>query len=187
MSTKYIIALVGLPGTGKSEAADFFKQKNIPVIRFGAITDEALKLKGVSLTEENEKAFRENLRRELGMAAFAVKNEAKIREVLKTSDIVVIDGLRSWEEYVYLKEKFTNLHLLAIYASPHIRHKRLEERKVRGFSKEEASKRDISEVENLHIAPTIALADYLIKNETTLEDLNQQLETFLKEIKSEKS
>ncbi len=184
MSTKYIIALVGLPGAGKSQACNFFKQKNIPVIRFGAVTDEALRLKGLSLTEEHEKTFRENLRRELGMSAFAIKNEAKIREVLKTSDTVVIDGLRSWEEYVYLKEKFANLHLLAIYASPDIRHKRLEERKVRGFSKEEASKRDISEVKNLHIAPTIALADYLIKNETTLENLNQQLEKFLKEINS---
>lgn len=187
MSAKYIIALVGLPGTGKSEAADFFRQKNIPVIRFGAITDEALRLKGLSLTEEHEKTFRENLRQELGMAAFAIKNEAKIREALKTSDILAIDGLRSWEEYVYLKEKFANFYLLAIYASPGIRHKRLEERKVRGFSKEEANRRDIAEVENLHIAPTIALADYLIKNETTLEDLNQQLETFLKEIESEKS
>lgn len=179
MSTKNIIALVGLPGSGKSQACNFFKQKNIPCIRFGEITDEELKRKALPQTEEHEKVFRENLRKELGMAAFAIKNEPKIREVLKASDMVVIDGLRSWEEYAYLKEKFPVLYLLAIYASPRIRHKRLEERKVRGFSKEEACKRDIAEVENLHIAPTIALADYLIKNETTLENLNQQLEMFL--------
>lgn len=179
---KHILALVGLPGAGKSQACNFFKQKNIPVIRFGEITDEALRSKKLSSTEENEKAFRESLRKEFGMAAFAVKNEAKIREKLKTADIVVLDGLRSWEEYVYLKEKFTNVHLLAVYASPDIRHKRLEERKVRGFSEEEANKRDISEVKNLNIAPTIALSDWLIKNETTLKDLNQQLEMFLQEI-----
>lgn len=184
MSTKYIIALVGLPGAGKSQACNFFKQKNIPVIRFGEITDVALKQKGLPSTEEHEKAFRENLRHEFGMAAFAVKNEARIREALKTADIVVLDGLRSWEEYVYLKEKFTNLHLLAVYASPGIRHKRLKERSVRSFSIEEAKSRDIAEVENLHIAPTIAMSDHLIKNETTLEDLNQQLEKFLKEINS---
>lgn len=182
MSTKHIIALVGLPGAGKSEACNFFKQKNIPVIRFGEITDEALRDKGLPRTEKNEKTFRENLRQELGMAAFAIKNEAKIQGFLKTSDIVVIDGLRSWEEYVYLKEKFTNLHLLAIYASPRIRHKRLEKRKIRGFSNEEAVKRDTAELDRLHMAPAIALADCLIKNETTLEDLNQQLETFLNEI-----
>ncbi len=182
MSTKYIIALVGLPGAGKSQACNFFKQKNIPVIRFGAITDEALNLKGLPLTEENEKTFRENLRRELGMAAFAIKNEAKIREILKTSDIVVIDGLRSWEEYVYLKEKFTNLYLLAVYVSPEIRYQRLKERKERSLSITEARSRDIAEVNTLHMGAPIALSDYLVKNETTLEDLNQQLETFLKKI-----
>lgn len=182
MSTKYIIALVGLPGTGKSEAADFFKQKNIPVIRFGAITDEALKIKGLSSTEEHEKAFRERLRQEFGMAAFAIKNEPNIREVLKTADIVVLDGLRSWEEYLYLKEKFTNLYLLAIYASPDVRHQRLKDRKERNLSIKEAMERDIAEVINLHMGPLIALSDHLIKNETSLEDLNRQLEKFLKEI-----
>jgi dephospho-CoA kinase len=191
MSIKHIIALVGLPGAGKSQACNFFKQKNIPVIRFGEITDVALRLKGLPSTEMHEKAFRENLRQEFGMAAFAIKNEAKIREALKIADIIVLDGLRSWEEYVYLKEKFTphhngagfiNLRLLAVYASPRIRHQRLKERSVRNFSIEEAKSRDISEVENLHIAPTIAMSDHLIKNETTLESLNQQLEMFLKEI-----
>lgn len=186
MSTKHLIAIVGLPGAGKSQACKFFQQKNIPCIRFGEITDEALRLKGLSSTEEQEKDFRENLRKELGMAAFAIKNEPKILEALQTSDIVLLDGLRSWEEYVYLKKKFPDLHLLAIYASPNIRHMRLKERPVRNFSNEEAASRDIAEVEKLNIAPTIALADYLIKNETTLEDLNQQLEKFLKEIKSEK-
>lgn len=184
---KHIIALVGLPGAGKSQACNFFKQKNIPVIRFGKITDEALKLKKLPSTEENEKAFRESLRKEFGMAAFAVKNESKIREALQTAGIVVLDGLRSWEEYIYLKEKFTNFYLLVIYASPAIRHKRLKERSVRSFSIEEARSRDIAEVENLHIAPTIALADYLITNESTLEDLNQQLETFLQKITKNKN
>jgi dephospho-CoA kinase len=184
MSIKNIIALVGLPGAGKSQACNFFKQKNIPVIRFGEITNEALNLKGLSSTEGNEKSFRESLRRELGMAAFAIKNEAKIREALETSDIVVLDGVRSWEEYVYLKEKFAYFYLLAIYASPAIRHQRLKERKERSLSIKEARERDIAEVINLHMAPPIALSDHLIKNETTLEELNQQLEKFLEEINS---
>lgn len=179
MSTKHLIAIVGLPGAGKSQACSFFKQKNIPCIRFGEITDEALKDKGLPQNEENEKTFRENLRKEFGMAAFAIKNELKIREALQTSDIVLLDGLRSWEEYVYLKGKFPDLQLLAIYASPGIRHKRLKERSVRSFSSEEAVSRDIAEVKNLNIAPTIALADHLIKNETTLEEFYDQLEKYL--------
>lgn len=179
---KQIIALVGLPGAGKSEADEFFRQRNIPVIRFGAITDEALKEKSLPQTEENEKNFREGLRKEFGMAAFALKNEAKIRESLEKSDMVVLDGLRSWEEYVYLKEKFTNAYLLAIYAAPKIRYQRLKERKERGLEMKQARGRDISEVINLNMGPLIALSDYLIKNETTLEEFYKQLEIFLKEI-----
>ncbi len=181
---KYIIAIVGMPGAGKSEASSFFSQENIPVIRFGDITDEALRAKGLPLTQEHEKVFRENIRYELGMAAYAVKSESKIISALESSDIIIIDGLRSWEEYEYLKIKFPDLYLLAVYASPQIRHKRLNERKERKISIDESSKRDVAEILNLHMGPPIALADHLIKNEATLDDLHQELEKFLNEITS---
>lgn len=179
---KTIIAIVGLPGAGKSEASDYFKEKNIPVIRFGAITDKALEVKGQPETQEYEKDFRENLRKEFGMAAFAIKNESRINEALEDSDIVVLDGLRSWEEYEYLKSKLTKLLLLAIYASPLIRHQRLKVRKLRHLSIQESINRDIAEIINLNMAPPIALADYLIKNETSLEDFRRELNNFLKKI-----
>lgn len=181
---KNIIALVGLPGAGKSQASNYFREKNTPVIRFGEITDQALKEKGLPQTEEHEKNFREDLRQKLGMAAFAIKNEPKIREALQTSSTVVLDGLRSWEEYIYLKEKFKNLYLLAIYASPHTRYKRLKERCLRGVSEDQAKKRDVAELDKLHLAPTIILSNYLIKNETTLKELYAQLEKFFNKIAS---
>lgn len=180
---KTIIAIVGLPGAGKSEASDYFREKNIPVIRFGAITDEALDAKGLPQTQEYEKDFRENLRKEFGMAAFAVKNEPKITEALKNSEVVVLDGLRSWEEYEYLKSKMQGLMLLAVFASPVIRHQRLKIRKERSLTFEEAIKRDVAEIINLHMAPPIALADYLIINETSKEDFHQHLGDFLNKIK----
>ena len=180
---KHIIAIVGMPGAGKSEASSFFKQKSIPVVRFGEITDEGLSLRGLPKTEANEKAFRENIREELGMAAYAIKAEAKIVATLESSDIVAIDGLRSYEEYEYLKDKFNNLQLLAIYASPQIRHERLNERKERSLTIGESNKRDVAEILNLHMGPPIALADHLIKNEATLEDLHNKLENYLKEVK----
>jgi len=178
---KKVIAIVGMPGAGKSIAGIFFKEKNIPVLRFGDITDENLLKRGLSLTQENEQPFREKLRQELGMAAFAMKMEPKIRAALKGADIVVLDGLRSFEEYEYLQKRNISLSLLAIYASPLIRYQRLSHRLERPLAKEEARKRDIAEL-NLHIGSPIAIADYLIKNETTREYLRQELEKFLKEI-----
>jgi len=181
MSAKKIIAIVGVPGAGKSEASKYFHQKNFPVIRFGGITDEGLRNQNLPLTQVHEKKFRESLREELGMEAYAIKNEPKIRQELKKSDTIVLDGLRSWEEYVYLKEKFPDLYLLAIYASPEIRHQRLHVRKERQLTIKEAINRDIAEILNLHMAPPIALADYLINNESSLEELNKKLDQFLSE------
>lgn len=176
---KHIIAIVGMPGSGKSEAGVFFKQKGIPVLRFGDVTDEGLKSQGLSLTQENEKPFRENLRKELGMAAFAIKMEPKITAASETSEIVVLDGLYSWEEYLFLIEKFPKLSVLCLYAKPEIRHNRLKNRSERPLSAEEARKRDIAEIGGLNKGGPIAIADYLIKNEGTQEALQKELEAYL--------
>lgn len=177
---KKIIAIVGMPGAGKSEAAAFFSEKGYPVLRFGEITDEGLREKGLDLTEENEKPFRESLRRELGMAAYAIKMEPKIVDSLKTQDIVFLDGLRSWEEYIYLREKFSNLYLLSIVASADVRYERLSSRLERSLTREEARSRDIAELNNLHMGPPIAIADWYIFNVYTKKELHRELQDFLK-------
>lgn len=179
---KKVIAIVGMPGAGKSETATFFSQKGFPVLRFGEVTDEGLREKGLELTEDNEKPFREALRKELGMAAYAIKTDPKIQKALKTHDIVVIDGLRSWEEYVYLKEKLSNLFLLSIVSSAKMRYERLSDRSERSLTPEEARSRDIAELNNLHMGPPIAIADWYILNIGTKEELRNQLNAFLRRI-----
>lgn len=179
---KAIIAIVGLPGVGKSEASHFLQQKNIPVIRFGDLTDEYLKENNLPKNQVNEKSFREGIRAELGMAAYAIKCEPRISKASANHDIVVLDGLRSWEEYEYLKDRFPHLVILALYAPASVRHERLKNRRERGLSDSEAKKRDIAEIINLNMAPPIALADYLIVNEGTVLDLDTKLTDFLKKI-----
>lgn len=173
-----IIAIVGMPGAGKSIAADFFRSKGLPVLRFGDQTDIGLKEQGVPLTEANERKYREDLRRELGMAAMAIKIEPRIQKALEVSNRVVLDGLYSWEEYVYLKEKFSDLKLLCIYAPPEIRYSRLGARPVRPLGRKEAEGRDYAEIENLNKGGPIAIADNLIKNERSEEHFIGKLETY---------
>ena len=177
---KHLIALVGMPGSGKSEAGNFFKESSIPVLRFGDLTEEALKEKNVPITEENERTIRENLRKEFGMAAFAIKMQPKIETALERNAIVVLDGMYSWEEYVYLKERFPFLQVLCIYASPSLRYERLLQRVERSLTHHEAVSRDYAEITNLNKGGPIAMADYLIKNEGTQEELHKELEAFVK-------
>lgn len=173
-----LIAIVGMPGAGKSLAADFFRSKNLPVLRFGDQTDIGLKELGLPLTEVNERKYREDLRRELGMAAMAIKIEPRIQKVLKQSNTIVLDGLYSWEEYVFLKERFPSIELLCIYARPETRYTRLGYRSIRPLGRKEAKSRDIAEIENLSKGGPIARADHLIINDGTQEEFNNQLEAY---------
>ncbi len=167
-----------MPGSGKSRVAEFFKAKGIPVLRFGDQTEIGLKEHNLPINEKNERWYREKLRKELGMSAMAIKIEPRIEEAAKIHPTVVLDGLYSWEEYVYLKKKFPELLLLCVYAAPKVRYQRLKSRPVRPLTPEEARSRDLSEIENLNKGGPIALADHLIINEGTIEDLNQQLATY---------
>ena len=175
MKKQQIIAVVGMPGAGKTTACDFFRKKQIPILRFGDETDLGLKELGKPLTEENERWYREKLRKELGMAAYAVKIVPRIKEVLKTKKILILDGLYSWEEYEYLKKMFPQMLVLCVYASPAIRYQRLRRRKIRSLTTKEARERDVAELINLHKGPPIALADYLIINEGMVGKLYQAL------------
>ncbi|MBI5449145.1 dephospho-CoA kinase [Candidatus Gottesmanbacteria bacterium] len=178
-----IIAIVGMPGSGKSIAAEYFRSQNIPVLRFGDQTDIGLAELKLARNEKNERWYRENIRKELGMAAMAIKIEPRIHACKKKQSLIVLDGLYSWEEYLYLKNKFPNLILLCLWSSKVVRYERLGIRAVRPLLISEAISRDIAEIEQLHKGGPIAMADYLIKNESDEMTLHSELARFLKTIR----
>jgi dephospho-CoA kinase len=178
-----VVSLVGMPGSGKSEVASVFEQNGFKRIRFGDITDEEVAKRGLELNEENERKVRELLRDELGMAAYAILNLPKIDDALKTSRVVV-DGLYSWEEYLLLKEHYgDDLLTLAVWVSPKTRYSRLTGRQRRGLTVEDAASRDKAEIENLNKGGPIAMADYTIKNESSLDELRKEAEKVITELK----
>ncbi|NTU46598.1 AAA family ATPase [Candidatus Roizmanbacteria bacterium] len=173
---KSIIAIVGLPGSGKTEAADFFKAKKLPVISFGKIINDLVDNQGLAHTEEVHKKLREGLREQYGNQALAVMNKNKIEDALKNSKVLIIDGLRSWEEYIYLKQEFpeVKIKIISLFADKTLRYKRLSQRKDRaGFYGED---RDMDEVIRTNMGPTIAFADFLIKNNYSKDELFDKLE-----------
>lgn len=183
MEPKKILAFVGMPGAGKSEAASYLKNKGVPFIRFGQFTDEGVKELGLPLTPENERMVREKFRTELGMGAYAIKAKPRIYEMLKTSNVIALDGLYSWEEYVLLKDEFPYLTLIQIYAEPTVRYKRLAERPVRPVPYEKSRERDIAELEKLNKGGPIAIADYCIINNGDMEEMYQEIDIILQRLK----
>jgi len=165
-NTLRLVAIVGMAGSGKSVASNFFRSKGIPVLRFGDQTDIGLKEAGLPRTEEHERAYREKIRSELGMAAMAIKIEPRIKQASETHAMVVLDGLYSWEEYIYLKGKFPQMQMLCVWAPPTLRYQRLAGRAERPLTLEEAKNRDVAEIENLHKGGPIAMADFVLLNDT---------------------
>ena len=169
-----IVSIVGMAGAGKSEVARMFAENGFVRIRFGDITDDEVHRRSLELNEANERTVRESLRAEHGMDAYARLNRPQIDEAVRDSNVVV-DGLYSWEEYLFLKDCYgDSLCLVAVWASPATRHARLTGRGVRGLTGTEAGARDWAEIENSNKGGPIAIADYIIVNESSLEELSRQ-------------
>ena len=176
------VALVGMPGSGKSEVARIFAQSGYQTIRFGDITDEEVRKRGLELNEANERIAREELRHTHGMAAYAILNLPRINQALEVAN-VIIDGLYSWEEYKYLSDKLEGgLRTVAVWAPPGLRYHRLVGRKVRPLTAEQARDRDFAEIENVNKGGPIAMADYTIKNDASLDALAAQTISILREL-----
>lgn len=175
-----MVAVVGMAGSGKSEVASVCVAHGYIRVRFGDVTDLEMKKRGMTVTETNERLCREQLRKELGMGAYAILNQPLIDAALAKANVVA-DGLYSWEEYLSLKLYYGDrLSLLAVYSSPQTRYKRLSHRLVRPLTLSEASSRDHAEIENLNKGGPIAMADYTLNNEYGLEELRRQSEEVLR-------
>ena len=175
-----------MAGSGKSEAVKYLQKKHKwPNVYLGQATFDRMKDEGLALNYNNERKVREKIRRELGMGAYAILALSKIKDKLKHSQVVLAESLYSWDEYKILKKEFKDkFRVIAIYASPTIRFKRLGSRKKERPIKNrlEFKTRDYTELENLAKGAPIAMADYTIINETNINWVHQELDKIIDDI-----
>jgi len=181
--TRIILAIVGLPGAGKTEVVEYIMKKTgWPKVYLGDVTFDEMKKNNLEVNEANERKTRERIRAELGMGAYAILNLPKIKELSKKSNVLV-ESHYSWEEYLEFKKEFGEaFKVLAIYSSPNKRIERLENRPKRPLKKEDVISRDYSQIENLHQAGPIAMADFTIINEGEKADLYDQIDRILSKL-----
>lgn len=169
-----VVSIVGMAGSGKSEVAKVFERSGFAKMRFGDITDEEVRRRGLQLNEKNERLVRQQLRAEHGMAAYAKLSLPRIDRLLEGGNVVV-DGLYSWEEYIIMKDRYgERFAVAAVWASPETRRLRLAKRPIRPLTPEEAASRDVAEIQNLNKGGPIAMADFTIINESSLEALERE-------------
>lgn len=122
-----VIAFVGMPGAGKTEASNVAREMGLPVVIMGDVIREEVRKRGLALTDENIGSVANNLRKDEGMDAIAKRCIPGIEAM--HSRVVVVDGIRGIAEVEAFKrafgEKFT---LVKIDAPFELRLERLKRR-----------------------------------------------------------
>ena len=82
-----------------------------------------------------------------------------------------------------MKEEFKdNFKFIAVVSDKDIRYDRVSTRVYRKLTREEILKRDYEEIEELGKGGTIAIADYYVNNNGSIENFNKRLKEIIEGI-----
>lgn len=180
-----IVAFVGLAGSGKSSVVDYLTEKGYPKIYFGGILYKAAAEAGIAPGDwDAEKQFREEIREKEGKDFIVKRAIIEARNLIDAGQKrIILDGVYSWSEYKALKHEFPGeMTVVAIVTPKHLRKQRMANRPERPMTSEEVDQRDWAEIENIEKGGPIAIADYFIHNEGSLEKLHGEIDKVLEHI-----
>ena len=179
------IGVVGLPGSGKSIVSEVAKELGIPTIVMGDVIRQTCIDRGLEINSENVGTVMVKIREEEGMNIVAKRTLPKLSEIEKS--VVIIDGLRSFEEVELFRKHLNKFFIVAIHASPRTRYARIRKRSRFDDSKnlKVIQERDFREI-NAGIAKIIALADVMFVNEGRIKPLKRRISKILRLIKENK-
>jgi len=179
------VGFVGMPGSGKSVAADVARKLDIPVVVMGDVIREEAARRGLPPTDRNLGNVGNDLRNKEGPDAIAARCLAKIRET--EADVVVVEGIRSKSEVDLFRESSNGFQLIEVHVPDEVRLARIRSRGRSDDANESdlakaVASRDAREL-GWGMGEAIRAADLRIYNIGSVEDLEQQIETILQEIK----
>jgi dephospho-CoA kinase len=180
--TRLVICITGMPGAGKSTAAEVSTKMGFEVFRMGDDVRMEAEKRKLAPTDENLGAVMLQLRQSGGPVAIAHLCKQRIERDSK-SNFVLIDGIRNVNEYLEFK-KLGKAVLVSIHVSPERRFKFLQAR-ARADSPasfqsfEGRDRRELS----VGIGESIALADEVIINYGSVEDLKKDVSNLLTDLK----
>ena len=181
MKDKVIVAVAGMPGSGKAAFRKNLTKLGYPVVVMGDVVREEAKIRKLEPTPENLGTLMLNLRAADGPSAVAKRCIPKLKKA--TEKLVGVDGIRSLQEVNEFKNHFPNFVLVAIHTSPKTRYQRLFRRRRSDdpHDWETFMERDQREL-GVGMGDVIANADHMIVNEGTFTQLNTRIKKILKEI-----
>ncbi|SNR34428.1 AAA family ATPase [Halorubrum vacuolatum] len=170
-----VVAAVGLPGSGKTEAAGVAEEMGLRRISMGDVVRREIERRGLSVTEDNLAKVSADLREEHGRGAVARLCLDDFN--IAASDGVFIDGIRSWEEVQLfesaLGDEFVTIHIAADFET------RFERIRSRGRSDDIKSRRGLAARDrrafNYGLEEALERADIVIRNEDDLATFRETI------------
>lgn len=189
-----IIAVTGPISSGKGKVAEFFRDKGFVHHSFSAEIRQVAKERGIEISRETLSKLGHDLRIESpDKSILGQRLLAKIeKEVAKGKKRFVLEGLRDADEVDLfrkheLEKPAMRFILIGVDAPQEVRFERMKSRGRHGEPEtfEEFKKVDDTEWKGGHgqeVGKIMKMADYVIQNDGTLEDLQKKVEEIAKEI-----
>ena len=178
---RLVVCLTGMPGAGKSTSAEVAEPLGFKVFRMGDDVRMEAEKRKIPPTDENLGAIMLQLRQAGGIVAIAILCKQRIEK--DKSKLILIDGVRNINEFFEFK-KLGMAVLVTIHATPERRFQFLKARgradSPQSFQSFEA--RDRREL-TVGIGEAIALADEVIVNGGSIDDLKKESLALVKRLK----
>lgn len=178
---RLVICLTGMPGAGKSTAAQTSEPLGFKIFRMGDDVRMEAEKRSIEPTDENLGAVMLQLRQAQGIVAIAKLCKQRIEK--DTSRLVLIDGVRNVNEFFEFR-KLGKAVLVTIHTTPEKRFQFLQARgrsdSPQSFQSFEA--RDRREL-SVGIGEAIALADEVIVNNGSEQALEEAATELFKTLK----
>ncbi|QFU81951.1 AAA family ATPase [Natronorubrum aibiense] len=179
----HVIGTVGLPGSGKSEAATVAREHGIPVVTMGDVVRQETADRGLDPTKDHG-SVAQALRDENGPTAIAERSLPMIEDRLENYEAVVVDGIRSDAEVDIFEERFGEAFTLVSIEAPfEVRAERIDARgRDAGADDggEGLAARDERE-RSFGMDDAMDRADVVVENTDSLEAFHDRMRTIIRD------
>ena len=172
-----LIVVTGMPAAGKNLAAEYAQKNHYSHFSTGDFVRAEIARRGLDADPQTSAEVSTQLR---GADGLGVTKMAVEKALKQTSEVVFLEGIRSWPEVELIRSK-TSCTLVAV-VSP--RAVRLERIMYRGRADDSAvlfDQRDRREIQ-YGVAVCIALADAYVLNTGSMENALGQLDRIIQSI-----